>query len=248
MDADTPPRSDLPAPRKGKTAPPAARDPEPAATFIKRGDPTKDPEAARFIHLNAVGSAAYMNCVNQRLAGMVGSSDVLGGVVLYMNDVLARMQPKDPLEEMLIVQAVVAHARALHLSELACRQTDIETVRIVNEYADRASNGFRRLMLGLAEYRRPPAASAFMAIKQANLANQQVIQNHENAAERNATNEQGCRPAQAPAALPADPRGAGIAPGIGTAGEAVDAVHRSKDPGRQGPIQPKRPQARRKVG
>jgi hypothetical protein len=94
---------------------------------------------------------------------------------------------------MLVVQLVLTHARVLHLSDLANRQQGMEQIRTVHEYTDRASNTFRRLMLTLAEYRRPPSATSFTAIRQANIANQQVVQNHENFGTK-ATNEQGFTP------------------------------------------------------
>ena len=136
---------------------------------------------------------------------------------------------------MLVVQALMAHARVLHLTNPANRQESFQGLRIVNEYADRASNTYRRLMLALAEYRKPPrGGDSFTAIKQANIAQQQVVMNGETSRAGNATNEQGDgpdarrrhEPREAPQALPAEPRGAGILAGIGPAREAVGAPPR----------------------
>jgi hypothetical protein len=160
------------------------------------------------------------------------------------------MAPRDALEEMLIIQAIVTHARALHLNHLATRQERPITVRTVNEYADRASNTYRRLMLALAEYRRPPRPAAnFTAIGQANVAQQQVVVNHENPQGGKAANEVGCPGrTEAPPRLSADSRGAEIAPGSGAGREAVDPVHGPEDRRGQAAVQPERGEARGPVG
>lgn len=138
------------------------------------------------------------------------------------------------------------------LTALANQQTGLESLRTVHEYADRASNTYRRLMLALAEYRRPPrAGDTFAVVKQANIAGQQVIQNHENSG-ANATNEQGCgRPTgdaipghTTPPALPADTGGAGIPAFVRAARETVEAVHRPPDARRQSQIAAQRHQTR----
>ena len=95
-------------------------------------------------------------------------------------ELVERMKPRDPLEEMLVTQCLWAHSRVAHLSMLANQQTDVETLQQVNDSADTASNTFRRLMLALVEYRRPlKMGDNFTAIKQANIANQQVVHNAE---------------------------------------------------------------------
>jgi hypothetical protein len=118
-------------------------------------------------------------------------------------------------------------------------------VRVINEACDRAANTFRRQMLALAEYRRPPRSDQFVAIRQANLANQQVVQNVESQKSQtgNASNEQGLPPV-APA-LPADARGAGLAPADGGSGVALGELHRPSDGGGQGPVEAQCPEARR---
>lgn len=109
------------------------------------------------------------------LAPMLGE-DAEPDACAHAVDVFARMAPRDPAEEMLVAQLLFAHSRVMRLTELANRQTSIEGLRVVHEYADRASNTYRRLMLALAEYRRPPrAGDSFTAIRQANIAGQQVV-------------------------------------------------------------------------
>jgi rubredoxin len=112
----------------------------------------------------------------------------------YARDAIDRMAPRDAAEEMLVTQLLLTHARVMHLSMLANNATQIDQMRTLHEYADRASNTYRRLMLALAEYRRPPrTGDTFAIVKQANIGGQQVIQNHENST-RIATNEQGSLP------------------------------------------------------
>ena len=80
------------------------------------------------------------------------------------------VQPRDAVEETLLVQLAWTHARLGRLSRLAADQTATANVRVVNDACDRAANSFRRMMLALAEYRRPPQPRGFVAIKQANVA------------------------------------------------------------------------------
>ena len=82
-------------------------------------------------------------------------------------------------EEMLVIQAAWTHARLARLSSIAHSQENRENLQAVHEACDRAANTFRRQMLALAEYRRPAQANSFVAIRQANVASQQVVQNVE---------------------------------------------------------------------
>jgi hypothetical protein len=194
--------------------------------------PKLDVAVIRTIH----GTAAPASIYGVALSSVFGDSRI-DEMTAYARDVIARIAPQDPAEEMLAAQMLFAHARVTRLTELANRQTDVEGIRVVNEYADRASNTFRRLMLALAEYRRPPrSGDVFAVVKQANIAGQQVIQSHEKTTEKS-TNEQGCDGAGGPArilpaatpGLPAVPEGARIAAFNGEAREAVGAVHRPKN-------------------
>jgi hypothetical protein len=178
-----------------------------------------------------------------------------GGPTEHFGRVHKGMSPRDPLEEMLVTQMVLAHARVLRLTQLAAKQNTVEGLRTTHEYADRASNTYRRLMLAFAEYRRPPrTGDTFAVVKQANIAGQQVIQNHENST-TNATNEQGSKPAPhypvdaqgtpaSPPALPTDIGGVGFPSCIRPAREALGAVHRPPNAHRQGQIATERDEAR----
>ncbi len=188
-------------PATNKQPPPAPADPArsmapvtaPAGLVVRvTGDPNKEPHAAREIHRNAIAGAVYANAIKQRIGAMLPDS-IAQSAMLYVDDLIERMSPRDPAEEMLVIQLVLTQARVLHLTDMANRQQGLEQIRTLHEYTDRASNTYRRLMLTLADYRRPPAATSFTAIRQANIAKQQVVQNHENFGTK-ATNEQGCTP------------------------------------------------------
>ena len=210
------------------------------------GDPSTDPDTAADVHMRALGAATYCHALVPHLGKLLEGINIPVSAHQLMDWLMREMAPRDALEEMLCVQALLAHVRVLHLTKLSSSQTEIKSVQIVNEYADRASNTFRRLMLALAEYRKPPrAGDSFTAIKQANIANQQVIQNGKTRS--NTTNEQGLPAASAPA-LPADSGGAGLPELIGTAEQTVGAAHRSSTSRGYSAKQQERLAARREVG
>jgi hypothetical protein len=126
---------------------------------------------------------------------------------------------------------------------MANNQERRANVQVVHDACDRAANTFRRQMLTLAEYRRPAQPGSFLAIRQANVANQQVVQNVEspNLQNANTSNEQG----SGPAALPSVAEGIELPAGNGAEKQAVAAEHRPQDGGGQGKIQTERNEARR---
>jgi hypothetical protein len=206
-----------------------APQPPPTVRVGCGGDPSTDRAAARAYHGRTMAGIVYANALRQRIERMF-PAPLAQSAMLFAEDLFDRMDPRDPVEEMLLTQLVLTHARALHLTDLANRRDDADSIRTVHDYADRASNTFRRLALALSEYRRPPMAANFTAIRQANFAAQQVIQSHDAG---NATNELGCAAREAPA-LPTDASGAGVAAGGGAAREAVAAIDRTTKRRRQG--------------
>jgi hypothetical protein len=143
------------------------------------------------------------------------------------------VQPRDAVEEMLVMQMAWTHARMAKLLSLATSQEATVNVRVVNEACDRAANTFRRLMLALADYRRPPRSDAFVAIKQANVAGQQVVHNHaannsEIGEVSGVSNEQGfARQAK----LPAVAEGLSETQDFGKAKSTMAVEHRPKNGG-----------------
>lgn len=216
------------------------------SVFRVRGHSLQDPAVGRQVHIEALTSSVHTNGLAGRIGKRVVGIDLAQTSDTWTRDVFERMAPRDPAEEMLVAQLIFAHTRAMHLADLAMVQTGVDSLRVVNEYADRASNTYRRLMLALAEYRRPPR-SGDTHIGQANIAAQQVVLNAQGDGNANATNEQGYGPPEAPQrpqTLPALPEGSGIPPGIGGPHAPLDTLHRPPDPRGQGPEPDERMEAR----
>ncbi len=110
---------------------------------------------------------------------------------LDAQDVLARMHPRDPIEEILGAQILLTHHRMLRLSALAAGATSTARLRVVHERADHAAGTLRRLIQTLNEYRRPHrTGDSYLVVQQANIAGRQVV-HHGASTSHNATNEQG---------------------------------------------------------
>ncbi len=199
--------------------------PTPAATTPTRSV-KNDPRLQHGVLL--VGSM-----YEHQLKAVVGDDPVLlASAVSYVLDLLGEFKARDPVERMLVSQMIQTHARAMYLNAFATQQTNLKWATMMHEAADRAANTFRRQMLALAEYRRPPRpARQFTAIGQANIASQQVVQNNGKEENGKATDEQGSRSSGA-AALPAHAGGAGVPAAVIPAGEAVGVEHRAADGGR----------------
>ena len=210
--------------------PPPAR---PPARYIE-----KNP---RMVHGVFLPGSMYRHQLKEVIGG---DSDMLDTALQYVLDVMDEFKPRDPAERMLAAQMVQTHVRLMYLTMMSTQQKNLKWAAMMHEAADRASNAFRRQMLAMAEYRRPPRpARQFTAIGQANIANQQVVQNNGKPENEKATNGQGC-PRPAAPALPADAGGAGGPAAVGGAGPALGAEHRPADGGREGDGQPQRAASR----
>lgn len=172
-------------------------------TTAVHGSSLLDPNVAKQVHINIMTSAVHTNGLANRMERMIEGIDLgqtSDGFVEYVFD---KMNPRDPAEEMLVSQLVIAHTRAMHLADLAMSKSDIDQIRIINEYADKAANTYRRLMLALDEYRRPRrGGDSYTQIQQANIANQQVVDNRKLSNDKNTTNEQGYNSATTQEGLP----------------------------------------------
>jgi hypothetical protein len=161
----------------------------------------------------------------------------------YVAAIKESVQPRDAIEEMLVIQMAWTHARLAKLSMIAANnQPTDRALRVVHDAADRCANTFRRQMLALADYRRPARTEAFTVVKQLNAAQHQVVANGQDSNFRKpiVSNEQG----SAPAALPAVADGLGLAAGVGTEKPALAVEQRPQNGGRQGSIQAERAEAR----
>ncbi len=125
------------------------------------------------MHPDALGDAAYLHLSDKMSLGQ----ELLDAASLAPVSLHEQMRPRDALERMALMQILLAHGRvAWHTKQLTA-QTDAQSLGIISEACERASGTFVRLMRAFAEYRRPPTSGTTVAIGQANLANQQMVQN-----------------------------------------------------------------------
>jgi hypothetical protein len=166
------------------------------------GNPETDAIAARQVVVNVVTGTIIGDTVFGETVGE--GADLRVTTQRFVDDCVERMAPGDPVEELLISQLLLTHGRVVRLSHLAQQKLSYDEIRNLNELADRASNTYRKLMLALAEYRRPARGSSITAIQQANIANEQVVMNGSTNESKNATNEQGCEHATSASPLPVE--------------------------------------------
>jgi hypothetical protein len=147
------------------------------------------------------------------------------------------MHPKDPLDALAITQALMAHVRAVWLTELATKQSNVQALGIINEAADRASGTFVRLLRAIPEYRQPKNPSATLSIGQANVAQQQLVHNvqkREGTKENDEQTRINRRGAVVEAkALPVVQKRAKGTQGCDPGNETVGEEHGAKKPGRK---------------
>jgi len=89
---------------------------------------------------------------------------------------LADFAPRDAVEEMLAAQLLWTHGRLAHLSFYAVVQTTKKNIRVFHELANSTLNASRRLIETLSLYRHPDG-KRFVAVRQANIAQHQVVHN-----------------------------------------------------------------------
>jgi hypothetical protein len=109
------------------------------------------------------------------LASIVTKGESLMGAASYLGELRGALRPRDAIEEMLVDQIAITHARVVKLSFQSLVQRNETWYRTISEACDRAASTFRRLVVTFRDYREPRRTTV-MAIQQANLANQQVVQ------------------------------------------------------------------------
>jgi hypothetical protein len=92
-------------------------------------------------------------------------------------DLLRRMDPQDPIEQMLSEQILWMHGRLALLNYFAAMQTKKIPMQLLHPAADRLANTLRRHLMAFADYRNP-GRKRFTAVRQANIAHQQIVTNH----------------------------------------------------------------------
>jgi hypothetical protein len=199
-------------------------------TVALPSDPAGQYRMAKDIYLSMVGANVIAGQM-QYFVTTEGSKPDYRSAAMFVAGLKETIQPRDAIEEMLLMQMAWTHARLARLSEIAHQQTATSNVRIVNDACDRAAGTFRPQMLALAEYRRPPRTDVFAVVKQLNAAQQQLVHNAqtENTAKPDASNELGSSPATA---LPTHAEGSDCAAGIGPS--ETGPGHGAPDPRRNG--------------
>jgi hypothetical protein len=160
--------------------------------------------------------------------------DHFGAAAVHMRKLRDDLKPRDAIEDMLIEQLAVTHARVVKLSGQAVIQKNESWYRTLSEACDRAAGTFRRLTVAFREYR-DPRRTTVMAIQQANVANQQVVQHMTLAKEDSDARK---KTIQANAERPAIPSG------DNQPEPAVAAIDRAENNGGEKSLEPKRDEAR----
>ncbi len=193
---------------------------------------------------------AYVNLANK----LFPAREELEQSALATLNFQRQMCPKDALERLALTMVLMTHGRVAWLTTLATSQTDVPSIVAINEACDRASGAFVRLTRAIGEYRQPTNPGTAISIGQANLAQQQVVQNIQEVQERKNVDERTrirrnstAAGAEAAETLPAIEQGAAVAPDRRLANPAVDEEHRPQKPGRKGANQQERPKTRRTV-
>jgi hypothetical protein len=89
---------------------------------------------------------------------------------------LRSMDIGDPVEAMMAEQIVWMHARMAYLNFFSTVQTDLPSIGVFHLAADRLGDTFRRHVEALANYRHPER-KRFTAIRQTNIAQNQIVAN-----------------------------------------------------------------------
>jgi hypothetical protein len=184
-------------------------------------------------HPQLLGNVAYF-CLSKSMSLTGDLLEAAAPAVLAFQE---RMRPTDALEELALSQALITHARAAWLSTLAIKQTNAQSLAVMNEAADRASSTFARLMRAIREHRKPTNPSTTVSIAQANVAAQQIVQNIPGQESQKNHDEQTGIPgeqATVTASVQAIDEGIAVAPNGHQTNEAVDKKHRATKPRRKG--------------
>jgi hypothetical protein len=181
--------------------------------------PIRDADAARHVYIDSV-AAVYIGSTNSYV---VSGDEKHRGTEMFLQGLKDSVKPRDALEEMLVNMAAATYARFMRLNKRAAEQDTRDNVAVVNHAADQAANAFRKLMLGLTEYRRPRGMKVFAP--HANVGQyQQVNYQDGNAQDGNGSNEQGLSREREPVPpLPVLSGGFGCTASRSTPPSAVDA-------------------------
>ncbi|TWU33437.1 hypothetical protein Q31b_57540 [Novipirellula aureliae] len=140
-----------------------------------RDRPPTEAETNRFLaeSVRDRSAASYLFAVTRRVLGEPFSAEVMR---VYVDSTLADAKVSDdPLERMLLEQAVLANHQLGRLYAEAATATKVEEIELYNAAATRLLAEFRRLALAIKQYREPSLARNFQFVKQQNVAQNQQI-------------------------------------------------------------------------
>ena len=146
---------------------------EHAVRNYKFKNPEASLEGSRELHETIIPAIVLKTCT--RIKGIGGF--VAMTAPARVTDVLQQMQPRDPIEAMMIRQIMIVDARIMSLSIEVDDQADAETFRVMSEALTAASNLFRRQVLALEAYKAGADRRGADPIQQTNIAGQMIVQN-----------------------------------------------------------------------
>jgi hypothetical protein len=181
---------------------------------------------------------------------MLPSGQPLEAAALGAVSFQEQMRPNDGLERLALTQALAAHARAAWLTQRLTAQTNPKSLGIISEACERAAGTFVRLMRAIAEYRQPRTSGATVAIGQANLAHQQVVQTIQKQELQGKNDDERTKITRKGAAVTAkivsaDAERVQVTAGRHPTDTTMDEKYGPQDSGRQGPSQDERTKTRR---
>ncbi|MCC6679208.1 MAG: hypothetical protein IT436_18940 [Phycisphaerales bacterium] len=177
-----------------------------------------------------------------RAVGMdQGADDALD----YIDDYLAEVQPRNPVERMLAVQMLWLHKRLGQLATQTAKITRADHLRGLYAASDAGLASFRKHALAFQQLREPRPVQ-FIKAGQANFADKQVVNNTippasgpESVPSSKVENEVGLEDAPySPPPLPPVIPGSDVLAGLRAPREAVGEIHRASDAVGQGTLRP----------
>jgi hypothetical protein len=203
-------------------------------------------QALERAHPMSLAGVAYIH-VSNKMALPQELADAAGpGACAF----LEAMPPRDPLEHLALSQLLLTHGRVAWLSKLLTAQAEPQSFAIVSDACEKALGSFVRLMRAFREYREPRNAGPTVSISQANLAQQQVVQNfsrQEVSRNENGDEQSRIHPAEITSAekiLPADASRPEGFTGHGREKQTMGVEHGASNSGRKMPSSHERTPAR----
>jgi hypothetical protein len=199
------------------------------------------------LHPDSLADTAYVQLSDQVLP----MPEMLNLATMANLAFQQQMSPKDALERLALTHVLMAHGRVAWLTQLATHQKDPQQLAILIEACERSSGTFVRLLRAIGEYRQPTSPATTVSIGQANLAQQQIVQNIQDVPGKKNVDErtriQAGGTAAAAQALSAVQERPALPPGRHPTKSTVAEEHRSKDLGRKGADEHERTKARRTI-